>query len=806
MEFSVLGPVRAAVGGRDVDLGPRRQQVVLAALLVDLGRPLPPAELVERVWGDRPPHRASATLRTYLSRLRAALPVDIERTPAGYLARVRETAVDLHRFRALLAAGQPDQALALWRGEPFEGLDSPWLRRVRSDLEAERDAAAPPAGRPAGGRVVPRQLPARPRRFSGRTEELAALDGSGTTVVSALGGIGGVGKTWLALHWAYERLERFPDGQLYANLRGFDPLGDPVHHTAVVRHFLDALGVDPAVVPDDPGARVELYRAMTAGHRVLVVLDNARDSDQVVPLLPGDGCTVVVTSRNRLGALVTRHGARRVALDVLDGAASRALLVEHLGAARVDAEPGAVESITAWCGGLPLALGIVAARASAHPELALAAFAEELRDHAERLDALDTGDDLDLRAVFSWSYEALSPRAAVLFTLLGSVPGPDVPLPAVEALLDGGPARRPLRELEAAHLVGQVSPGRYRMHDLVRLYAAERAGDDRDAALARLTGFYLHSAHHADRLIDPERPAVELDAPVVAPHRPADPERAWEWLAAEHDNIVACLHLAAREGRHAVVWQLAAVLDTFHFRRALFTDHLEAWRHGLAAAERAGDEAVVGRAHRNLGNILVYLGRVPESHDHLLAGLAVAERTGDLQLQNHLHQILTRTWSGLGDDRRSLEHARRTLDLARRIGDRLQEAKAINQVGWVHVLLGEHDEAHEHCTRALRLLEELGSDIGRAEVHDSLGVIERRRGNQAEALGHYRAAVALLAGAGHTRDQAAGLVHLGEVHAELGQDEQARAAWREALTLFRAQERHAEVAEVARLLGEDHRA
>ncbi|MGM1064817.1 ATP-binding protein [Saccharothrix sp. Mg75] len=663
-------------------------------------------------------------------------------------------------------------------------------------METERAAARTPVG---DARVVPRQLPARPRRFSGRTGALAALDGSGTTVISALGGVGGVGKTWLALHWAYERLDRFPEGQLYADLQGFAPIGAPVHHTTVVRHFLYALGVDPTVVPDDPEARAELYRALTGGRRLLVVLDNARDSEQVVPLLPGPGCTVIVTSRNQLGGLVARHGAHRFALGVLDTAESRALLVEHIGAERSDAEPEAVADIITWCGGLPLALGIIAARASAHPELPLAVLAEELREHAERLDALDTGDDLTLRAVFSSSYEALSPRAATLFALLGSAPGPDTTLPAAEAVL-GGAARRPLRELEAAHLITATSAGRYRMHDLVRLYAAEHAGADREAALARLTSFHLHSAHHADRLIDPERPPVEVDPPLVDPYRTADPERAWEWLAAEHDNIVACQQLAVREERHAAVWQLAAVLDTFHYRRALSADHVEAWRHGLAAAERAGDETATARAHRNLGQILINLGRLRESRDHLLAGLAVAERTDDLPLQNHLHQILARTWSELGDNRRSLEHAHRTLDLARRAGDRLQEAKAVNQIGWVHVVLGEYDEAHEQCTRALRLLEELGSDVGRAEVHDSLGAVERKRGNPAKAVGHYRAAAALLADLGHSRYEAPVLAELGEVHADLGQDGQAREAWNTALSLFQSQERHAEAAEVARRL------
>jgi DNA-binding SARP family transcriptional activator len=375
-------------------------------------------------------------------------------------------------------------------------------------------ARAPAAATESAAHPVPRQLPAPNRLFTGRSHELARLDAallsrSGpspdmATVVVA--GIGGVGKTCLALRWAHLNAARFPDGQLYANLRGFDPSGSPVAPTSVVHAFLDALGALPAAIPAQLEARIGLYRSVVAGRRILVVLDNARDAAQVEPLLPGDpACAVLVTSRHQLAALVALRGARTLELDALHQDDARRLLGAHLGHARIAEAPRATRELLDCCAGLPLALSIVGARAETRPDLPLSILAEELRERATRLDMLNAGGgSADLRAVLSWSLDALDPAAAQVFAMLGLAPETDISLGAAACLI-GLPVARSralLASLEQAHLVRQHAPGRYRMHELVRLYAAELAyaghsAEVRLAALNRLLEYCLHTAEPA---------------------------------------------------------------------------------------------------------------------------------------------------------------------------------------------------------------------------------------------------------------------------------------------------------------------
>jgi len=362
---------------------------------------------------------------------------------------------------------------------------------------------------------IPRQLPAAPCRFVGRADELDILtsalndhpdDEHGTTmVISAIGGTGGIGKSALALHWAHLNACRFPDGQLYMDLRGFDISDQPTRLSSATCSFLAALGIDPAQIPVDLDSQTALYRSLLTDKRMLIVLDNARDAAQVVPLLPGSAtCTVLVTSRRHLGCLAATHGARLLDLDVLSESEARELLAQHLGRTRVSAEPAAVRELLTVCAGLPLALRIVAARVARHPHFSLAAIAEELRDAPSRLDALDAGNlRTNIRTVLSWSHHALGSVEATVFRLLGLDPGADIDLAAVICLTDlpCRQVRKVLGELETMSLVQQYQPGRYRMHDLVRLYAAEQAERDlsphiQSAALRRLTDYYLRTARH----------------------------------------------------------------------------------------------------------------------------------------------------------------------------------------------------------------------------------------------------------------------------------------------------------------------
>ncbi|WP_433175441.1 BTAD domain-containing putative transcriptional regulator [Actinoallomurus sp. CA-150999] len=379
------------------------------------------------------------------------------------------------------------------------------LRQLHQQMLVDDPALAPPSSPVRGAARIPRQLPAPPSQFIGRTDELAALDRtlgspSGpdqTALISAIGGGAGVGKTWLALHWAYQNLNRFPDGQLYVDMRGFDPSDPPMAPVAAVRTFLEAVGAGTTTVPAGLDAQAALYRTLVADKRMLIILDNARDTAQVTPLLPGSSSSVVlVTSRNQLTGLVTAHGARPMTLDVLPHDEASRLLDGRLGRHRTRAEPGAVADLLAYCGGLPLALSIVAARASMRPDLPLALLAEKIRAGSARLDAFEAGEAAaDLRAVFSGSYRTLTPGAAWLFRLLSGHSGQDIAHPAVSALA-GLPLERTrplLAELVRAHLITEHVSGRFAMHDLLRAYAAEQARaldteDERPAVCHGVTG------------------------------------------------------------------------------------------------------------------------------------------------------------------------------------------------------------------------------------------------------------------------------------------------------------------------------
>ncbi|MCE7000694.1 tetratricopeptide repeat protein [Saccharothrix sp. S26] len=660
---------------------------------------------------------------------------------------------------------------------------------------------------------VPRQLPAVPASFVGRRAELAGLDAaladSPTVVITAIAGAGGIGKTALALHWAHRHADRFPDGQLFADLRGFSPDGEPMPPAVAVRGFLDALGVEPARIPTDPHAQTGLFRSLVAGRRMLLVLDNAADTAQVTPLLPGSPtCAVVVTSRHQLPGLITGHAAHHVRLDVLPDAEARALLGERLGA-RVAAEPGAVAELIASCGGFPLALSIVAGHARTRPHVPLAALAAELRDFG--LGALDDDEPAaSLPAVLSWSRDALTPAQATSFALLGVAPGVDIGLPAAAGLigLSVTEARAVLRGLEQASLVTQEPHGRYRMHDLIRAYAADTArdlpDDVRDAALRRVLDCYTRTAHQAARLLNPQRLPLALDPPEpgARPHPLPDVPAALAWLDAEHANLLAAQRAATAHQRHHTVWQVAWALITFQARRAHLRDRLAVWRAALDAAAHLPDPAARIRAHRFLGIACVDLGRHDDAAEHLHHALALAEHHRDPTEQALTHQTLVRACERRGDDRLALLHATRALGLFRGLDQPVWVASALNDVGWCAARLGEYDTARAHCQDSLALQRRHDNPRGVADTLDSLGYIEHRTGEHREAVRYYRQALALYRELGNTNTTATTLEKLGQAHAALGEHDAARAVWREALDLFRAQHRAEDAERVERQLAD----
>lgn len=677
-------------------------------------------------------------------------------------------------------------------------------------------AASAPTPVPASGlpsspdRTVPRQLPAASRWFTGRQRELAELDKvliptgrPGAAVsVCAVSGSGGIGKTSLAVHWAHQNTDRFPDGQLYVDLRGFDPSEEPLPAATAVRVFLDALGVAPGSIPVDQEALAGLYRSLVSDRRMLIVLDNAVDAAQVAALLPGSaGCAVLVTSRRRLTGLAVTHGAHLLPLDVLSVSESRELLGRHLGEDRLAAEPDAVTAVLEHCTGLPLALSVVGARAAAGAGFPLAALAGELHDESARLDALDAGDlSANVRAVCLVSYRALSDGAAEVFRLLGAAaPGPEIGLAAAGSLLSRSAtaARAALRELETVHLVQQPVPGRYRMHDLIRLYAAERAALDqkeesRARALRRVMDFYLHTAYAGDRVLSPLRHHhMELEPALdgVIPQPMADQTAVLAWFRAEHTCLVAAQRLAERNGWDVLAWQLARVLDGFLWRQGRLDDLVALWRTGLAAAERHGEGSARAWAHRRLAHAWARLGHHDDALRHGESALAAAEEAGDLAEQARIHDVIAWSWAKQGDDRQALAHVRHTLRLQRLGHDPVATANALNAVGWYEARLGEYEQALAHCEEGLEIQGRHGFRDGEACTLDSLGFIAHAAARHEEALAYYRRAHALFHDLGNLYEEANTLANLGDVHLALAQSDEARHNWQRAVTLYHAQHR-----------------
>lgn len=646
--------------------------------------------------------------------------------------------------------------------------------------------------------VVPRQLPAVSRHFVGRRAALAALtdlaDGStDAVVISAIGGTAGVGKTALAVHWAHQVADRFPDGQLYVNLRGFDPDGKVLDPAEALGGFLEALAVPPPRMPTGLAAQAALFRSLLAGRRMLVLLDNARDADQVRPLLPGaPGCLVVVTSRHQLPGLVATEGAHPLVLDLLSPDEARDLLARRVGDRRVADERTAVDRIVHASARLPLALAIVSARAATHPDFPLARLADELAD--SRLDGFSGGDaGSDVRAVLSWSYRSLDPSAAALFRRLGLHPGPDLSVTAA-ASLAGVPVdrvRRSLAALTRANLLTEHTPGRYLLHDLLAAYAAEQARvtdpePDRRAAVGRLLDHYLHTAHRADLLLHQHRDPVDLPAarPGTTVPELADQADAWAWLNAEHRTLLAAVDLAGADGVAPHAWQLPWCLNTYLDRVGAWREQSTAQQVALRAAARAGDRDGQARALRNRAVACLRLGGHDEARAHLARADDLYAALGDLVGRARTQLNLGNVAERQGDHRRALAHAQRAYDLFEAAGHDHGQANALNNIGWCHGQLGDHQRALEHCRRALAQQQRVGNRYWEAHTWDSVGAAHHHLGEYPEAVDCYTNALAIYREVGERYFEAATLAHLGQTWQAAGDPRAARTAWRQALDIL----------------------
>lgn len=731
---------------------------------------------------------------------------DLSATVAEHPLReqpVRQLMLALHR------CGRQSDALAAYRELRARladdlGLDAgPALHLLHQQIltndpaiaAPEDTAAAPAAGQRQAASRTPRQLPAAIRHFTGRRRHLKLLDelldqaaepGGGTAVISAIGGTAGIGKSALALHWAQQNAERFPDGQLHVNLRGFAPGGRPLAPVEAVRGFLEALGVTGAGIPQEPDAQTALYRSLVAGRRILIVLDNARDTEQVRPLLPGTlSCVVLITSRNQLTGLVAAEGAVPVTLDLLSAWESHDLLSRRLGPERTAMEPEATTALIDLCARLPLALSIAAARAIVTPRMSLADLVGALHDVRDRLDTLDIGDaTTDLRAVFSWSYENLTATSARMFRLLAVHPGPDITVTAA-ASLAGTPvaeARRALGDLTRAHLLVEHTTGRYTFHDLLRAYATELAAardseEDHRDAVRRVLDHYLHTASRVEHLLSPDPIPLNLSPPQpgTTPETIGGPEQAARWMEDEHQVLIAVLTQGDNHGFEAQASRLAWTVMSFFDRRGPAP---------AATTPREMRQSKRARIHRGLGLNYSWLVGYPAALSHLQHFAAVYRGLADNTGLAHINFGIASVLDHQGRYSEGLEHACRSLELFTLAGHTSGRARATNAVAWLMIRIGDHDGALTYCAQALDLYRELDDPAMQAVAWDNIGYAEHRLGRYDEAIDAFERSLALTRRLGDPYEEAITLSHLGDAHHAAGNTRSAAEARREALAIL----------------------
>ncbi|WP_284740668.1 AfsR/SARP family transcriptional regulator [Amycolatopsis sp. RTGN1] len=898
VRIQVLGSVRAWRDGVELELGPPGRRAVLGLLALAGGDAVARRELVDTLWGDRPPPSAVNVVQTHVKHLRRLL--EPERAPrsgsgvlphigGGYAVRRDAVDVDLWRFRGLIAeandahheadiarvAASLGEALQLWRGRPLADVPSlaahpkvvslvaehreafsryadamiavgaaaevlPRIAEAAAEQPLDESAQAllirahhalgqrgeafrlyrrtrgrlveelgidpgpellaahaallhddgVPAAEPVGPRPaqrIPKQLPAEPGGFTGRTAELSFLDKvpAAGVAIAAISGTAGVGKTALAVRWAHRVRDRFPDGQLYANLRGHAP-GAPAPPVEILAQFLAALGIPPERVPADAETAAALYRTLTTDRKILVLLDNAAGPEHVRPLLPaGPGCLVVVTGRDRMTGLVAVHGARRLTLDVLNPEDAVELLGGVLGPERVREEPEAAVEFAKLCVHLPLALRIAAANLADRPGHGIEDYVAELRE-GNLLAALAVqGDEQTaVRTAFALSHAALPADAQRVFRLLSLVPGTDAGTEAVAALAGIEPAQAGvlLEKLAGAHLVEQHLPGRYRFHDLLRRYAAEQAEPDRDGALGRLYDWYLGAVDGAARLLYPHM--LRLPVP-DAGSRFAGLGEASAWLDAERGNLVAAVRHAAGAGPRPMAWLLADALRGYFWMCMRRVEWAAAAEAGLAAAEADGDARARAVSRLSLADLQFRQGRYRPAVRHYTAALLLARRAGWAEAQAAVLGNLGCVYWQSGRLAAAASRFERGLALSRRIGQVAGEAVACANLGLVHWEMGRLAEAADHYAQALRRFRRIGSRYGEAINLANLGQTQRARGQPAEAAELLGRSLRLQREAGNRGGEAETRSRLAVAHGDLGRRDEAIEGARAGLALAR---------------------
>ena len=730
--------------------------------------------------------------------------------------------------------------LGIEPGRPAQQIHQAVLRNDPA-LDAPDPAPPAPAARVPEPAAAPAQLPAEPAGFTGRSAQLAALDrlragDDQDSNVVAIVGTAGVGKSALALRWSHRLRARFPDGQLFVDLQGFS-IAPPLRPVDALGMFLRALGVAAQRVPSGEQEAAASYRTMLADRRVLVLLDNARDAEQVRPLLPaGGGCLTVVTSRNRLDSLVAREGAARLRLEPLPAGESRSLLARALGQPRLDEDPAAVDELGQLCAHLPLALRITAANLAGRATR-LTSYLEQLR--ASRLDALQLAGDASpaVRASFELSYAVLGEPVQRMFRLLGCLPGIDLTAEAAAALagVDRATAGRLLEQLAASHLVSETGSGRFGCHDLLSQYAAQLAAAmpaaDRAGAAGALTRWYVVSAEAAVDLIHPDRLRLPAGAGAWPAAQPQPQPPAWQraaqalsWLDVELPNLVAVAVHAADAGTPAASWRLATALRPYLSQRGYLPQLRTIAQAAAGAGAAAGDRIGQAAAQLALGTVRWARHQYPSAIDHYQQAVRLAEATGWREataaaLNNlaNAHQNAGRhaeaaafyaraqrcyeelgrpegraavllnlgnTYWEIGSLDRAAEQLRGALDLFRVTGSRTAAAIALNNLGNVLLEQGQLDAALTHLTEALTVNQETGNRVSEAGTLRALATVHSDAGRLAPARELAESALQLARQTRHHMYEAAALDTLATVHRRDGRPEQALSCFREALVVI----------------------
>jgi DNA-binding SARP family transcriptional activator len=670
------------------------------------------------------------------------------------------------------------------------------VQQIYTSILASETEEARPATRPQ--RPVPAQLPTDVSGFTGRAEHLTALDEvlaepASAVAVAAIAGMAGIGKTALAVHWAHRVRARFPDGQLFVNLSGHGPAA-PLSAGRVLQQFLTSLGVPAEQVPSDVEAAAGLFRSTVAGRRLLVVLDNARDVAQVLPLLPGQsGCVVLVTSRDQLGGLATVVGATMLTLDVVTAGEARDILAHRIGAARVAGDGEAVERILARCARLPLALAIVGARAAVRPGFSLRAVADELTDAQDRLGAFDAGTPAaDLSAVLSWSYQRLDPPGARLFRLLGLHAGPDIDVVAAASLV-GEPVartRRALAELTRVHLAAEPAPGRFQRHDLVHAYSAELCDElepaaEQHAALHRLLDHYMHTALAADKHVDPSMPPQDDPAPVEGALVVEFPDAtaASAWFTVERLALMAAVDVAWAHGFDRHVWRLARAITPFLDGGGHWREAIPLQQTGIAAASRAGDAVGAATLHRAIAMTHTRIDGFDEAVHHYQEAVRLYREVGDRTGEAYAHLNTGGVYEAQRRFREAVTHVEAGLALFDEAGEERAAGFAYSGLAHLHAELGEHERALAYCEQALAPERGVG-DMVRAAVLDSRGQALHHLGDHEAAVASFEESVRFLRTFPHPLYLAQVLANLGDTHLAAGDPNACRAAWQEAAQTF----------------------